>query len=155
VIVRYPGSALWLVVALAACAPPREPAPPTSPAAVAADANAPAVTRRPLPEAVPVPSPGAAAPKSAPMPAIVVPASAVYVCVVGSGTTTITQTAIEYVDKVDALCRKHPEMGPCQYERNACRRKGGRVFAADGSEITMATEAEYDKKVHRVQFRAN
>ena len=88
------------------------------------------------------------------MPPIVVPASAIYVCVVGSG-TAITQTAIEYVDKVDALCRKHPEMGPCQYERNACRRKGGRVFAADGSEITLATEAEYDKKVRRVQFKAN
>ena len=53
------------------------------------------------------------------------------------------------------MCRKHPEMGPCQYERNACRSKGGRVFAADGKEITMATEAEYDKKVRRVTFKAN
>ena len=58
-------------------------------------------------------------------------------------------------EKVDALCRKHPEMGPCQYERNACRKKGGRVFAADGTEITLATEAEYDKKVRRVTFKAN
>jgi len=53
------------------------------------------------------------------------------------------------------MCSKHPEMGPCQYERNACRRQGGRVFAANGSEITMATEAEYDKKVRRVTFKAN
>ena len=88
------------------------------------------------------------------MPAIVVPAGAIYVCVAGSGAAT-KQTAIEYAEKVDALCRKHPEMGPCQYERNACRRTGGRVFAADGTEITLATEAEYDRKVRRVQFRAN
>ena len=72
----------------------------------------------------------------------------------GTG-STLAQTAIEYSPQVDGLCRKHPEMGPCQYERNACRRKGGRVFAADGSEITMATEAEYDKKVRRVTFKAN
>ncbi len=88
------------------------------------------------------------------MPPIVVPPGVIYVCVVGSG-TAIKQTAIEYVQKVDAMCRKHPEMGPCQYERNACRRNGGRVFAADGTEITLATEAEYDRKVRRVQFRAN
>ena len=46
-------------------------------------------------------------------------------------------------------------MGPCQYERNACRRAGGRVYADDWTEITMATEAEYDKRVRRVQFKAN
>jgi hypothetical protein len=155
-IVRYSTSASWwLVIALAACAPTREPAPP----AAASAETPPAVTRRPLPGSVPAPGIGIPATPSAPaapatMPAIVVPAGAIYVCVVGSGTAT-TQTAIEYVDKVDALCRKHPEMGPCQYERNACRRKGGRVFAADGAEITLATEAEYDRKVRRVQFKAN
>jgi len=53
------------------------------------------------------------------------------------------------------LCKRHPEMGPCQYERQACRRSGGRVFAASGEEITLATEAEYDKKVLRARFRAN
>jgi len=89
-----------------------------------------------------------------PMPAIVAPSGALYVCVAGSAAAPV-QTAIEYADKVDALCRKHPEMGPCQYERNACRKKGGRVFAADGSEITLATEAEYDKKVRRVTFKSN
>jgi hypothetical protein len=56
---------------------------------------------------------------------------------------------------VGKLCGKHPEMGPCQYERNNCRASGGRVFAANGVEITKATEAEYDKKVMRVRFRAN
>ena len=35
--------------------------------------------------------------------------------------------------------------------RNACRRSGGRVYAADGSEVTQADEAEYDKKVMRVR----
>jgi hypothetical protein len=36
-----------------------------------------------------------------------------------------------------------------------CRRSGGRVYAAGGVEITMQTEAEYDKKVTRVRFKAN
>ena len=89
-----------------------------------------------------------------PLPALVVPAGALYVCVSGS-VEAPRQTAIEYNEKTDALCRKHPEMGPCQYERNACRRSGGRVYAADGTEITMATEAEYDRKVTRVRFKSN
>jgi hypothetical protein len=42
-------------------------------------------------------------------------------------------------------------MGPCQNARNACRRSGSRVYAADGSEVTQADEAEYDKKVMRVR----
>jgi hypothetical protein len=46
-------------------------------------------------------------------------------------------------------------MGPCQYEREVCRRSGGRVIAADGKEITKATEAEYDRKVMRVRFRGD
>ena len=141
-----------MLAALAACAPSPEPAPPTS----TATASAPAVTRRPLPEAPPPAVPPASPPgaAAAALPPIVVPAGALYVCVVGSG-ATLQQTAIEYAEKVGAMCSKHPEMGPCQYERNACRRQGGRVFAANGSEITMATEAEYDKKVRRVTFKAN
>ncbi len=112
----------------------------------------------------PAPLAGAGAPPEAaaapgafprpPAPVIVVPPGALYVCVSESGDAP-AQTAIEYTGKTDALCRKHPEMGPCQYERNACRRGGGRVYAADGTEITMATEAEYDRKVRRVQFKAN
>ena len=47
--------------------------------------------------------------------------------------------------------RSDTEMGPCQNARNACRRNGGRVYAADGSEVTQADEAEYDKKVTRVR----
>ncbi|MDQ2963896.1 MAG: hypothetical protein M3R31_12180 [Pseudomonadota bacterium] len=46
-------------------------------------------------------------------------------------------------------------MGPCQYEREACRRSGGRVFAADGKEITKQTEAEYDQRVLRVKINSN
>jgi hypothetical protein len=46
-------------------------------------------------------------------------------------------------------------MGPCQFEREACRRSGGRVFAADGAEITRATEADYDKHVLRIRMRAD
>jgi hypothetical protein len=46
-------------------------------------------------------------------------------------------------------------MGPCRYERDVCRRSGGRVFAARGIEITAQTEAEYDKKVMRVRLQSN
>ena len=42
-----------------------------------------------------------------------------------------------------------------QYEREVCRRSGGRVFTADNVEISRATEAEYDKKVLRVRLRAD
>ena len=148
-----PGAWL-LLLAIAACTPPREPQP--APLTPPASTDAPAVTRRPMeappPGAATIPSPGATASPAAPP--VVVPPGVIYVCVTGAG-ATLAQTAIEYAPKVDELCRKHPEMGPCQYERNACRGKGGRVFAADGSEITMATEAEYDKKVRRVTFKAN
>jgi len=79
-----------------------------------------------------------------------IPAGAVYVCATGSGKDRTT-AAIELEEKVAAICHRHPEMGPCQNARNACRRSGGRVYAADGSEITQADEAEYDKKVMRVR----
>ena len=145
-------AACLLVIALAACTPPREP---QSATAASTSADAAAVTRRPIEAPSPAaPAPPAAAVATPTAPPIVVPPGVIYVCVTGSGSNQ-TQTAIEYIPKVDAMCRKHPEMGPCQYERNACRSKGGRVFAADGKEITMATEAEYDKKVRRVTFKAN
>jgi hypothetical protein len=83
-----------------------------------------------------------------------VPPDTLYICVVDAGGVR-RQTAIEFAPKVGALCAKHPEMGPCQYERNACRRTGGRVYAANGVEITMETEAAYDKKVLRVRFKAS
>ena len=113
------------------------------------------VDRRALP-AVPTPSvvPGTPSTPAAPaaQSAIVVPANTLYVCVVDAGGVR-TQTAITFAPKVEALCKKHPEMGPCQYERNVCRSAGGRIFAANGMEITMAIEAEYDKKVMRVRLK--
>jgi hypothetical protein len=144
-----------LVAVLAACASaPETPPLVTTPPGDAAGA---AVARRPL--ETPAIPPVAIAPPSYPVPApalpkIVVPPNTQYVCVIDTKNKQ-QQTAIEFAPKVAALCRKHPEMGPCQYERNNCRASGGRVFAADGAEITMATEAEYDKKVMRVRFRAN
>ena len=114
------------------------------------------VIRRPLPE-TPIPAPPETSPGvlvPAPAPTIVLPANAQYVCLTEAGGQR-KQTVIEFSPKVAGLCLKHPEMGPCQYERNACRHSGGRVFAAEGKEITMATEAEYDKKVMRIRLKSN
>jgi len=79
-----------------------------------------------------------------------IPAGAVYVCVTGSGKAR-TVTAIALDEKVAAICRRHTEMGPCQNARNECRRSGGRVYAADGNEVTAADEAAYDSKVMRMR----
>lgn len=114
------------------------------------------VVRRPLPE-TPIPTPLEAHPGilvPAPEAAIVLPPNAQYVCVTEAAGQR-QQMVIEFSPKVAAMCVKHPEMGPCQYERNACRRTGGRVFAAGGKEITLATEAEYDKKVMRIRLKSN
>jgi hypothetical protein len=114
------------------------------------------VIRRALPE-TPIPKPPETLPGilvPAPAPAIVLPPNAQYVCVTEAAGQR-QQTVIEFSQKVAELCVKHPEMGPCQYERNACRASGGRVFAAEGKEITMATEAEYDKKVMRIRLKSN
>jgi hypothetical protein len=147
---------ICLTLLVAACTAP-EDRPPlvTTPPGEAAGA---AVTRRPLetPAIPPIAlAPTPTTPAPVPSPAkIVVPTNTLYVCVIDAKGQQ-QQTAIEYAPKVGKLCSKHPEMGPCQYERNNCRASGGRVFAANGSEITMTTEAEYDKKVMRVRFRAN
>lgn len=137
------------LVMLAGCATqPREPLPVTPPG----EANAAAVVRRPLPEPlIPAPSVTIGAPA---LPAVRVPPDLLYVCVTDVRGER-KQVGIEFTPKVRKLCERHPEMGPCQYERNVCRRSGGRVFAANGEEITKQTEADYDKKVLRVQFRAN
>ena len=97
--------------------------------------------------------PQTAAPPAAPP--VTVPPGTLYVCDVAPSGGPARQTAIELAPNVEALCRKHPELGPCQYERNNCRASGGRVFTTGSTEITMATEAEYDKKVMRKRFRAN
>jgi hypothetical protein len=144
----------WLAAAMivGACAAPKEPIPITPPGETAASP----VVRRTLPEPSPPPQVASVAPRApaAAVPPVVVPAGALYVCVSESGGQQ-QQTAIEFSSKVAELCRKHPEMGPCQYEREVCRRSGGRVYAANGDEITKQTEAEYDKKVLRVRFKSN
>ena len=142
---RLQGAFALAVMLLAACTG-SDTKPPD---AVKAEAAAPAVTRRPIE------TPASPAPATTPAPlAVDVPADALYVCVVQRDGRT-QQTAIEFAPKVGELCRRHPEMGPCQYERNNCRARGGRVFAAGSVEITMQTEADYDKKVTRTRFRAN
>lgn len=136
-----------LLLGVAACsAPERPPAPgperATAPAAV-----------EPSPEPVP-PAAIATLPAVGLVPQVSVPPDAIYVCVVDKPGGR-EQTVVEFAPKVQALCKRHPEMGPCQYGRNQCRSGGGRVFASGGQEITLAHEAEYDKKVMRVRLRAN
>jgi hypothetical protein len=139
---------------LAACAPPPpQPVPITRPG----DATGAAVARRPIPEVPPPVDAQSAHPKSGTASAVApirAPPGSQYVCVSEAGGVQ-KRTAIEFSPMVGELCVKHPEMGPCQYERNVCRASGGRVYDASGTEITLHTEAEYDKKVMRVRFRAN
>jgi NaMN:DMB phosphoribosyltransferase len=143
-------AALAVVAGLvASCgSPQREPVPITPPSEVG---KAP-VARVPVTPTSPAPS-RATAPATKLDPATF-PTGAIYVCASGSGAER-KLTAIAFDDKVGKLCRTHPEMGPCQYERNICRKSGGRVYAADGTEITLATEDDYDRKVMRVRFKSN
>jgi hypothetical protein len=116
-----------------------------------------AVVRRPISEPAPpsvIAEPATAANTSAPRAAIVIPPNTQYVCV-SEVNGVAKQTSIEFSPKVADICRRHPEMGPCKYEREVCRRSNGRVYTANGVEITKQTEAEYDKKVMRVVFKAN
>src|SRR5512143_3114715 len=129
-------------------------APVTSPSTPGRAQSA-AVVRKQAPESPPA---GAVVPSTrsngAAVQAVTVPPDAQYVCVKSeSGGSSVT--TIEFPPKVAALCRRHPEMGPCQYERNLCRRGGGRVYAAGGVEITTDTEADYDRKVMRVRLKSN
>jgi hypothetical protein len=78
------------------------------------------------------------------------PPGPIYICDVAGA-----RAPIEFPGNVEQLCRRHPEMGPCQYERDACRRRGGRVYTSLGDEVTMAIEAEYDRGVRRVRFQAD
>ena len=80
------------------------------------------------------------------------PADPLYVCVTETGGVR-REAGIEFSPKVGAMCAKHPEMGPCQYERNVCRNSGGRVYTAGGVEVTLQMEAEYDRKVLRVRIK--
>ena len=56
--------------------------------------------------------------------------------------------AIAFDEKVGKLCRTHPEMGPCQYERNICRGSGrtrlraGRHRDHDGARSRVRQEGD-------------
>lgn len=84
------------------------------------------------------------------LPSLDFPAGPLYYCEAAGA-----RQPIVYETRVDNICRRHPEMGPCQYERDQCRAKGGRVYTARGEEVTLAVEAEYDKVVRRVRFQAD
>jgi hypothetical protein len=141
-------TASMIAAVLVGCATPA-PVPLTPPR----EAGGAAVVRKPITEPAPA-SASASSAKSAQQPAIVVPAGSQYACVSEVNGERQT-TAIVFSPKVAALCQRHPEMGVCQYERDLCRRSGGRVYAANGVEITHDTEAEYDRRVMRVRFQAN
>jgi hypothetical protein len=126
------------------------------------EVDKPAVTRDPAPAGKTVsslPATPAMVPdgSATTLPAVVIAGAApgaIYVCVTELAGQT-QQRAIELAPEVAKLCRKAPEMGPCQYERATCRRSGGRVFTVDGTEITLQTEAEYDRRVMRVRMKSN
>jgi hypothetical protein len=144
-----------LALALAGCATAPGVQQPTVPLTPPKEAAVSPVVREPV-ATLPLPPPSPDTEKAAPQPLVpvVVPANTLYVCVVDTQGVR-QQTALEFTPRIGELCRKHPEMGPCKYERNMCRHSGGRVFAANGIEITRLTEADYDKRVLRVVFRAD
>jgi hypothetical protein len=143
------------VLALAGCSTMPTPEKHAQPSTPPQDIASAPVVRAPVAEIpLPVPAPDQDKPASAPPMPVVVPPRTLYVCVTDMQGVR-QQTAIEFAPKVGTLCRKHPEMSACKYERELCRRGAGRVFAASGVEITPLTELEYDKRVLRVVLRAD
>jgi hypothetical protein len=141
--------------------------PPPSPTAAPDDtikptghSAPPVVVKEPeaAPVASPAPAPVAAAPQSsyssnarsvATTAALTPSGQPRYACEVGSA-----KSRIELPTGTDRICSRFPAMGPCQYERDACRAKGGRVIRFDGVEITKEVENEYDKQVQRFKLNA-
>ncbi len=140
--------------------------PPVPPADAPASATAPAAPSAPPvsvkePEVVavaPPSAPPAAAPQTtysnnanaiATTAALTPGGQARYACEVGGA-----KSKIELPPGTDRICSRFPAMGPCQYERDACRAKGGRVIRFDGVEITKDIESEYDKQVQRFKLNA-
>jgi hypothetical protein len=148
------GRARWAMVGallVAACGGPPPPGPQLAPRTTP---SSPALVP---PQEPAQPPQGQAAPTlavpSTAEPPLAMPAGAIYACVVVAGGERQV-SPIELAPRASGVCARHPEMGPCQYAREACRRSGGRVFAADGQEITPATEAEYDKHVLRIRLKS-
>ena len=76
-----------------------------------------------------------------------------YECVKGN-VGVEARVAIVFPENSGRICARFPAMGPCQYEREACRASGGRVIRFDGAEITKEVESEYDKQVQRFRLNA-
>ncbi len=76
-----------------------------------------------------------------------------YECVKGAAGAE-TRQPITFPENSGRICARFPAMGPCQYERVACRASGGRVIRFDGIEITKEVETEYDKQVQRFRLNA-
>ena len=76
-----------------------------------------------------------------------------YECVKGKAGAE-SRAAIAFPEQSGRICARFPAMGPCQYEREACRATGGRVIRFDGTEITKDVEKEYDKQVQRFRLNA-
>ena len=76
-----------------------------------------------------------------------------YECVKGASGAEARQP-ISFPENSGRICARFPAMGPCQYERDACRASGGRVIRFDGIEITTDVEHEYDKQVTRFRLNA-
>jgi hypothetical protein len=76
-----------------------------------------------------------------------------YECVKGAAGAE-TRQPITFPENSGRICARFPAMGPCQYERVACRASGGRVIRFDGVEITKEVETEYDKQVQRFRLNA-
>jgi hypothetical protein len=123
---------------LAACQPISRVASPNAPAPVTAAARpalaSPAKDSR-------------STPKADSLPSMDLPPGPIYFCDVAG-----VRSALALPEGSEALCRRHPEMGPCKYERESCRQRGGRVFTSKGEEITRAVEDAYDQRVRRVRI---
>ena len=125
---------------LAGCATAPAPQKQSLPLTPPQDVAASPIVRAPLAQTpLPAPTPDTEKIGAAPLVPVVVPPDTLYVCVTDVQGVR-QQTAIEFSRKVGVLCRKHPEMSACKYERSICRSHGGRVFAANGVEITQLTE---------------
>jgi hypothetical protein len=86
-------------------------------------------------------------PRATPLPSMDLPPGPIYICEVAG-----VRSALVLPEGIEALCRRHPEMGPCKYERESCRQRGGRVLTSKGEEITRAVEDAYDQRVRRVRI---
>jgi hypothetical protein len=162
-----------LAMGLFGCAQTPAPAPASSAAPVTASPSAspsaptesPNVAALKPSETPPPPAPPAAAVASSPVApmrasaatiattAALTPSGVVrYRCATGKAPNE-TRTPIELPAGSERVCSRFPAMGPCQYERDACRAKGGRVIRFDDVEITKDIEREYEQ-VQRFRLNA-